>query len=163
MNTLYFYSTLLHNSKQMGSFVVGTLAPALRHRPVSLQLGLLVLTCIFLFGILGHRPHRELGASLKDFCGPHQAQIHHEPGPLPPLGRSWPGSHPRSGPNSADKFGKAADGPPPSHSISHDTVNGLEIYPPPPPADEDEYLAILKSMCPHWLLHPLIYMRQVSS
>ena len=26
------------------------------------------------------------------------------------------------------------------------TVNGLEVDPPPPPADEDEYLAICKSM-----------------
>ena len=91
----------------MGSFIEGTLAPAVRHRPWSLLLGLLVLTCIFLFGLRG--------------------------------------------PKSGNKYGKATDDGPPSsqHSISHSTVNGLKVDPPPPPADEDEYLAICESMCPH--------------
>ena len=92
----------------MGSFVVGALAPALRQRSVRFQLGLLVLTCIFLFALLAPHAHRGFGASLRDIRERYRARIHPESG--------------------------------------RHTVNGLEVAPPPPPADEDEYVAICKSM-----------------
>ena len=92
----------------MGSFAVGALAPALRQRSFQFKLGLLVLTCIFVFELLGPRSHRGFAASLRDFRERYQAPIHPEPG--------------------------------------RHTVNGLEVNPPPPPADEDEYVAICKSM-----------------
>ena len=62
----------------MGSFVVGALAPALRQRSLRFQLGLLVLTCIFLFELLGPHSHRGFGASLRDIRERYQAPIHPE-------------------------------------------------------------------------------------
>ena len=96
----------------MGSFVVGTLAPALRQRSLRFLLGLLVLTCIFLFEFLG--PHSYgFRASLRDI----RERYH--------LIQSSRQTH---------------------HSISPHTVNGVEVDPPPPPADEDEYVAICKTI-----------------
>lgn len=92
----------------MGNFSVRALAPALRQRSLRFQLGLLVLTCISLFALLGPHWHRGLGASLREIRERYQAPIHPKP--------------------------------------ERHTVNGLEVDPPPPPADEDEYLAICKSM-----------------
>ena len=91
----------------MGSFSVRALAPALRQRSLRFQLGLLVLTCIFLFGLLAPHWHRGFGASLRDIRERYRAHVRPEP--------------------------------------ERHTVNGLEVDPPPPPADEDEYLAICKS------------------
>ena len=134
----------------MGSFVERTLTPAVRHRPWSLQLALVVLTCIFLFGLQSPHSHPEFCASSTDLGGPHQEQIHAQPGLPPPHSKLEPGLLSLSGLNSGDKDGKATDGLLSlQHSISHYTVNGLKVDPPPPPADEDEYLAICKSMCPH--------------
>ena len=92
----------------MGSSVVSALAPALRQRSLRLQLGLLVLTCIFLFAFLGPHSHRGFGVSLKDIRERYQSPIHTKAG--------------------------------------RHRVNGLEVDPPPPLADEDEYVAICKSM-----------------
>lgn len=109
----------------MGSFVVGALAPALRQRSLRFQLGLLVLTCILLFALLGPHSNRGFGASWRDIRERYQARIHPEP--------------------------------------RRHTVNGLEVDPPPPPADEDEYVAICRSVTHMGLVHPLTYLRQVSS
>ena len=90
----------------MGGFSVGALAPALRQRSLRYTLGLLVLTCILLFELLGPHSHQGLGASLRDIRQRYQTPIHPEP--------------------------------------ERHTVNGVEVNPPPPPADEDEYVAICK-------------------
>ena len=63
----------------MGSFGVGALAPALRQRSLRYTLGLLVLTGIFLFELLGPHSHRGLGASWRDIRQRYQAPIHSEP------------------------------------------------------------------------------------
>ena len=92
----------------MGSFVVGVLAPALRQRSLRFHLSLLVLTCIFVFALLGPSSHGGFIASLRDIRERYQAPIYPKP--------------------------------------ERHKVNGLEVDPPPPPADEDEYVAICKSM-----------------
>ena len=161
---LFFYTVT--EFQGMGSFIGGTLAQVFRHRSFRLQLSLSVLTLVFFLGLISHRSREEFGTSLKNLRRGHQVPIHSEPGIPSPLGvgRSRLGFYPRLRPGSAPKDAKANGGPSIlnegdvsslnqvsqqiSHSKSHHIVNGLEVYPPPPPADEDEYVAMCTSICP---------------